>query len=69
MATDPKAIEELVAGFSGRVLTPDAPGYEEARHVHNGTVDKRPAIIAQCRGVADVQDAVLLQPRRVLRSR
>jgi FAD/FMN-containing dehydrogenase len=35
-------------------------GYEEARKVHNGLVDKRPALIARCRGVADVVDAVNL---------
>ena len=35
-------------------------GYEEARKVHNGLVDKRPALIARCHGVADVVDAVKL---------
>ena len=33
-------------------------GYEDARKVHNGLVDKRPALIARCRGVADVADAI-----------
>ena len=36
------------------------PGYDEARRVHNGLIDKRPAIIARCRGTADVADAVKL---------
>jgi len=35
-------------------------GYDEARRVHNGPVDKRPALIARCLGVADVVDAVRL---------
>ena len=34
--------------------------YEDARRVHNGLVDKRPAIIARCRGVADICDAIKL---------
>ena len=45
-------------GFSGAVLRPDDAGYEEARRVYNGLIDRRPALIARCRGVADVVDAV-----------
>ena len=51
---------ELSATFSGQLLRPADAGYEEARKVHNGLVDKRPALIARCRGVADVVDAVNL---------
>ena len=54
---------ELSGTFSGHLLRPADPGYEEARRVHNGLVDKRPALIAQCRGVADVVDAVNLTRR------
>jgi len=50
----------LTATFSGRLLEPGAEGYEEARHVHNGLIDKRPALIARCRGAADVVDAISL---------
>jgi FAD/FMN-containing dehydrogenase len=32
--------------------------YEDARRVHNGLVDRRPAMIVRCRGVADVRDAL-----------
>jgi hypothetical protein len=46
--------------FSGQLLKPADAGYEEARRVHNGLVDKRPALIARCRGAADVVDAVNL---------
>src|SRR3954471_11607164 len=49
---------ELAGSFSGEVLRPGDIGYEEARKVHNGLVDKRPALIACCRGTADVVDAV-----------
>ena len=50
--------EELQEGFSGQVLTPASPGYDEARRVHNGLIDKRPALIARCLSTADVVDAV-----------
>src|SRR5215468_2139746 len=51
---------ELANSFTGQLLKPADAGYEEARKVHNGLVDKRPALIARCRGVADVIDAVNL---------
>jgi FAD/FMN-containing dehydrogenase len=51
-------VAELAKSFLGQLLQPADPGYEEARRVHNGLVDKRPALIARCRGVADVVDAV-----------
>ena len=55
---DAQEIEGLRKSFTGVILTPEAPEYEDARHVHNGLVDKRPALIARCRSVADVVDAV-----------
>ena len=54
------AITELAKTFRGRLLQPIDQGYEEARRVHNGLVDKRPSLIAQCQGVADIADAVNL---------
>ncbi|MGE5268349.1 MAG: FAD-binding oxidoreductase [Thiohalocapsa sp.] len=53
-----EAISEL--RFTGELLQPGEAGYDAARRVHNGMVDKRPALIARCRGAADVVDAVLL---------
>src|ERR1700730_13900408 len=53
------AAGELV-NFTGQLLKPTDAGYEDSRKVHNGLVDKRPALIAKCRGVADVVDAVNL---------
>ena len=49
--------------FAGNLLQPSDSGYEEARRVHNGLVDKRPALIARCRGLADIADAVKLAQR------
>jgi FAD/FMN-containing dehydrogenase len=57
------AVGELAGTFSGNLLQPADAGYEEARKVHNGLVNKRPALIARCRGVADVVDAVNLARR------
>ena len=54
------AIPNVAATFSGRLLRPADAGYEEARLVHNGLVDKRPALIARCHGAADVADAISL---------
>jgi len=53
-------LAELAPGFSGQLLQPTDPGYDEARRIHNGLVDKRPAIVARCAGIADVADAVKL---------
>lgn len=55
-----EAAAALSGWFTGELLQPGDAGYEDARKVHNGLVDKRPALIARCRGVADVVDAVRL---------
>jgi FAD/FMN-containing dehydrogenase len=57
IASVASAAAEL-ASFAGQLLTPADTGYEDARKVHNGLVDKRPALIARCRGEADVVDAI-----------
>jgi len=54
------AVRELSPTFTGQLLVPGDAGYDEARRVHNGLVDKRPALIARCHGTADVADAVKL---------
>ena len=54
------AVSELAKTFSGQLLQPSDMGYDVARKVHNGLIDKRPALIARSRGVADVVDAIRL---------
>lgn len=54
------ALDELRSTFAGRLLQPADAGYDEARRVHNGLINKRPALIAQCRGLADIVDAIQL---------
>jgi len=60
------AVAELLKTFSGQLLRPGDPGYDEARRVHNGLVNRKPALIARCRGVADIVDAVKLARGRRL---
>jgi hypothetical protein len=52
------AIEQLGEAMRGEVLHRGSPGYDEARCVWNGMIDRRPAVIARCTGVADVIQAV-----------
>ena len=54
------SIDDFTAAFGGRVLRSGDAGYDEARRVHNGMIDKRPAIIACCSGTADVVAALAL---------
>jgi FAD/FMN-containing dehydrogenase len=54
------AVKELCSAFAGRLVQPIDSLFNEARLVHNGMIDRKPALIAQCRGVADVADAVRL---------
>ena len=49
---------QVRASFTGDLIGPADPGYEQARRVHNGLISKRPALIARCRTVPDVADAV-----------
>ncbi len=52
MAADP------LATFHGALLRPGDSGYEEARRVHNGMIDKRPALIARCGDAGDAAAAI-----------
>jgi FAD/FMN-containing dehydrogenase len=57
-ALDAKALEGFVAGTRGAVLQQGDPGYDDARAIWNGLIDRRPALIVQCTGPADVVDGV-----------
>ncbi|MEU1406309.1 FAD-binding oxidoreductase [Streptomyces sp. NPDC005728] len=61
MASLSKAGAALVAlreDLVGEVFAPGDPGFDEARVVFNGMIDKRPAVIAQCADAKDVVRAV-----------
>jgi len=51
-------VADLSKNFSGRLLQPTDSEWDAARRVHNGLVDKRPALVAQCLGPADIATAV-----------
>jgi FAD/FMN-containing dehydrogenase len=53
------ATSALQKSFLGELIGPDDPRYNDARKVWNADVDRRPALIARCKGVADVVAAVL----------
>src|SRR4051812_23311307 len=57
---DDRQVSDLSGRISGRVLSPGAPGYDDARAVHNGLVDRRPALIVRCRTADDVVAALAL---------
>jgi FAD/FMN-containing dehydrogenase len=47
-----------VVGFRGELLGPEDTGYDQARRLWNGAIDKRPALIARCCGAADVRAGI-----------
>ncbi|WP_433633119.1 FAD-binding oxidoreductase [Halomicrococcus sp. NG-SE-24] len=57
-AVPDEQIERFDAKFHGDLIRPDDTDYDDARAVWNGMIDRRPALIARCRGVADVISAV-----------
>jgi FAD/FMN-containing dehydrogenase len=55
---DEEALKGFVEGVRGNVLRPGDPGYDDARAIWNGLIDRKPALIVQPTGAADVVDAV-----------
>ena len=53
-----EAVDQLRATISGETLTPVDAAYDAVRQVHNGMIDKRPAVIVRCQNTADIADAV-----------
>jgi hypothetical protein len=52
------AITEFRGQFRGQVIEPEDPLFEQARKVYNGSIDRKPRLIAKCTDVADVITAV-----------
>ncbi len=55
---DEEALQGFVQGARGDVVRPGDPGYDDARAIWNGLIDRKPALIVQPTGAADVVDAV-----------
>jgi hypothetical protein len=60
------AVKELQDSLRGELLMPGNAGYDHARAVWNAMIDKRPALIARCEGVADVANAMTFARERDL---
>ena len=55
MSTVPvEVLEAFQSGFRGRLIAPGDVSYDTARKIWNGTIDRRPGLIAECTGSADV---------------
>jgi FAD/FMN-containing dehydrogenase len=63
---DVTAYRDLEASFRGQLVLPTDPGYEAHRRVWNGSIDRQPALIARCAGVADVVAALRFARRNDL---
>jgi FAD/FMN-containing dehydrogenase len=58
MKTKQTVLDKFTERFTGRIILPENPDYDEARALFNAMIDKRPAVIAQCASVDDVVRAV-----------
>ncbi len=52
------ALDQLRSEISGSLLEPGAPGYDDARSIWNGMVDRRPGLMVRCASAGDVVAAV-----------
>jgi len=52
------AVDDFASSLRGRLIRPGDDGYEPAREIWNGMIDRRPALVARCGGVEDVVSAV-----------
>src|SRR5262245_17117060 len=66
MAIDDKTLSAFREQFLGEALVPGDSGYDGVRRIQNGLIDRHPALIARCRGTADVQAAVRFARERGL---
>jgi FAD/FMN-containing dehydrogenase len=55
---DTETVGQFAAGIRGIVLTPDSDGYEASRTIWNAMIDRKPGLIVECAGAADVARAV-----------
>jgi FAD/FMN-containing dehydrogenase len=62
----PAQLDALRRTFSGEIITPGSPGYDDARRVWNATFDRRPAIVLRPKSLADVQAAIRFARERDL---
>ena len=64
MASVSEGVGAFREEFRGEVVAAADPGYDEARSVWNGDIDRRPALIVRCRAAHQVADAIALARRQ-----
>jgi FAD/FMN-containing dehydrogenase len=55
---EPLVLDGLEDNFDGELVRPGDSGYDDARKIWNGAIDRRPGLIARCKSVAGVRAAV-----------
>ena len=55
---DAGAVDALATSLGGVLIRPDDATYDDERRIWNGSIDRRPALIARCAGVSDVISSV-----------
>jgi FAD binding domain/Berberine and berberine like len=65
---DKAAVSGLAANFQGQLIQPGDPTYDSVRQIWNGQIQRKPALIARCSGVADVIAAVRFGREHALRA-
>jgi FAD/FMN-containing dehydrogenase len=60
MSLDPRTIDSLKTRLRGPILLPGDPAYDGSRAVWNAMIDRKPALVVKCRGIADVIACVLV---------
>jgi FAD/FMN-containing dehydrogenase len=65
-ALDDAILADLGPQFRGELIRPGDPQYDAARRIWNGAIDRHPALVARCTGVADVRAAVRFARERDL---
>jgi hypothetical protein len=60
------ARKEFNGRFSGELIGPEDPGYDEARTVYNAMIDRRPSVIARCLNTDDVTETIAFARRHEL---
>jgi FAD/FMN-containing dehydrogenase len=58
ITVDQKAIDDLKTRLRGSLILRETPGYDDARAIWNAMIDRRPALVVRCLGVADVLTSV-----------
>ncbi|MGZ4128842.1 MAG: FAD-binding oxidoreductase [Actinomycetota bacterium] len=57
-AVSDAAVADLASRFSGELVRPGDPTYDEVRKIFNGMIDRRPALIARARSAQDVAETI-----------